>query len=113
MFAFDHGHGRIARYLLEKGANVDPVNQVGNTLLVLVVRHCDTALAELLLEFGANFQAIIVERDSSVLAYTIVNGIIDVMRPLLCYGANTKETKILENEVASALLVASFLLKPN
>jgi ankyrin repeat protein len=58
LFAIKHNNFEIARYLMQKGANVNLENSNGVTPLIMAVMKRNEDLAKFLFEYGANINAV-------------------------------------------------------
>lgn len=86
MFAARHGAARSAKHLLAAGASVDDTATVGTTSLVVAAQHGWGAVASVLLENGANPDA--VSAGYAALHWAALRGDSELVATLLAYGAN-------------------------
>ncbi|CAM9322541.1 unnamed protein product [Ectocarpus sp. 4 AP-2014] len=89
MMAVHNGHSRIAKILIEKGANVSMADKQGFTALhFCCAREEDDAIVKLLAKAGADLDAIIPAEGSTPLHRATHNGSLKVVRALIEAGAN-------------------------
>tara|TARA_B100001123_G_scaffold348226_1_gene397528 strand:- start:508 stop:2019 length:1512 start_codon:yes stop_codon:yes gene_type:complete len=86
MFAARHGAASSARHLLAAGASVDDTAAVGSTSLVVAAQHGYGEVAAVLLENGADPDA--VRAGYAALHWAALRGDRELVKTLLAHGAN-------------------------
>ena len=70
MWARFFGHVEVVRFLVERGADINKANNVGQTPLMIAVRHGHSEIVEILLKYGANLNA---RTDEGLTAFDLVS----------------------------------------
>jgi ankyrin repeat protein len=105
--AVKNKHYNCVKLLLEKGANPNITDTVGNSILMHSCKDGDVEYTRILLQFQANANFINVESGDSSLLCAVVKENIECVHVLLQYGANATTIAYYSDGVALQTLVVS------
>ena len=88
--AADRGDAVGVKASLQKGADINAKDTMGNTALVLAARHGHRAVVKLLIEKGANMN-ILDARDMTALSWAVGRDDIEMVKLLIKYGADVND----------------------
>ncbi len=97
--AAEHGHMNIIGCLVERGANVDIIDEAGMTPLMWAAWDGYIDIVELLLNNGANINSVDSEDGCTALMVAARENQLDVLKLLLNRGADINITNIYEENV--------------
>lgn len=86
--AYATGKVSVLKMLVKAGANVDRLDQFGNTITSLAIDHQNIEVVEFMIENGATTELLVGHHKETYLIRAVRNGMTDMVKKLLDLGVN-------------------------